>query len=167
MLRIEELINLPIITDLQTEAAMQILAMLFAPIVQATPSLMPLLSSTMVSLSLQFGNAPASTMGYLIHGMVMSTFLGDVKTGYGFGKLAFNLVDRFNVTEFKSQILAIFSSWIQHHQEPFRAMMPTSKDGYIAGMETGDFLYAGYSILVYFHANFFGGVELDTWEAEL
>jgi PAS domain S-box-containing protein len=106
-------------------------------------------------------------VGYLTYGVVRCSFLGDVKTGYNFGKLALNLLNRFNATEFKSQILAVFSSWIQHHQEALRAMMPTSKDGYMAGMETGDFLYAGYSILVYFHANFFGGVELDAWESEI
>jgi predicted ATPase/class 3 adenylate cyclase len=164
---IEELVNLPVMSDIETQAAMQLLGMLFSPISQTMPSLMPLLSSTMVSLSLQFGNTPASTLGYLIHGVVLCNFLGDVKTGYRFGKLALNLLDRFNATEFKSQIMAVFSSWIQHHQEALRARIPISKDGYIAGMETGDFLYASYSILVYFEGNLCGGVEIDTWEAEL
>ncbi|MEG4577356.1 AAA family ATPase [Microcoleus sp. N3A4] len=164
---IEELVNLPVMTDIDTQAAMQLLGMLFSPINQTVPSLLPLLSSTMVSLSLQFGNAPVSTVGYLIHSVVLCNFLGDVKTGYRFGKLALNLLDLFNATEFKSQILAVFTAWIQHHQEAIRARIPMSKDGYIAGMETGDFLYASYSILVYFEGNLCGGVEIDTWEAEL
>ncbi|MGB8691729.1 MAG: AAA family ATPase [Microcoleus sp.] len=165
--RIEELVNLPVMTDLQTQAAMQLLGMLFAPIIQATPSLMPLLSSTMVSLSLQFGNAPASTVGYLIHGMVLCSFLEDVKTGYSFGKLALNLLDRFNAPEYKCTILNLFSGYIQHPQEAFRATILTSKDGYMAGMETGDFLNAGYNMTTYFYTNFFCGVELDTLEAEI
>ncbi|XZO04461.1 MAG: AAA family ATPase [Microcoleus sp.] len=165
--RIEELVNLPVMTDLQTQAAMQLLGMLFSAINQTMPSLTPLLSSTMVSLSLQFGNAPASTVGYLIHGLVLCSFLGDVKTGYSFGKLALNLLDRFNATEFKSLILAVFSSWIQHHQEALRATIPIGKNGYMAGMETGDFLYAGYNLTVCFEGNLFGGLEIDTWEAEL
>ncbi|MEZ2235137.1 AAA family ATPase [Microcoleus sp.] len=165
--RIEELLNLPVMTDLQIQAAMPILGILWSPIIQAMPSLTPLLSSTMVSLSLQFGNSPASTMGYLIHGVVLCSFLGDVKTGYGFGKLALNLLDRFNAPEFKSQILAVFSSWIQHHQQALRATIPIGKNGYMAGMETGDFLYAGYNLTVCFEGTLFGGVEIDTWEAEL
>ncbi|MDF0554850.1 AAA family ATPase [Kamptonema sp. UHCC 0994] len=164
---IEELVNLPVMTDIDTQAAMQLLGILFSAINQTIPSLLPLLSSTMVSLSLQFGNAPVSTVGYLIHSVVLCNFLGDVKTGYRFGKLALNLLDLFNATEFKSQILAVFTAWIQHHQEAIRARIPMSKDGYIAGMETGDFLYASYSILVYFEGNLCGGVEIDTWEAEL
>jgi hypothetical protein len=46
----------------------------------------------MVSLSLSFGNAPASTVGYAIHGMVLCAFLGEVETGYGFGQLALSLL---------------------------------------------------------------------------
>ncbi|MEG3901568.1 AAA family ATPase [Microcoleus sp. B4-C5] len=165
--QIEQLVDLPLMTNPQTRAAMQLLRMLCAPIFQAMPGLLPLVTSTMVSLSLSFGNAPASTVGYAMHGMVLCAFLGKVETGYAFGKLALSLLDRFNVPELKSMILFVFSCFIQHHQEALWATVPTLKDGYRAGMETGDFLYAGYNITIYFYANFFGGVELDRWGAEL
>jgi predicted ATPase/signal transduction histidine kinase len=164
---IEELVDLPVMSDPQTQAAMPILAMLFAPILQGIPGLVPLLSSTMVSLSLSFGNAPASTVGYAIHGLVLSAFLGEVKTGYSFGKLALSLLDRVNAREFKCITHNMFGAFIQHHQNAMTAGIPTLKEGFIAGMETGDFLNAGYNIATYSYINFFGGVELDTWEAEL
>src|SRR4028119_40820 len=141
--RIEELVNLPVMTDLQTQEMMQLLGMLPGPIFMGNSGLLPLLSSTMVSLSLQFGNAPASTVGYAIHGMVLCAFLGEVETGYDFIQLALSLLDRLNVPEFKSIILLLFGGWIQPRQESLLATIPTLKDGYIAGMETGDFLYAG------------------------
>jgi predicted ATPase/signal transduction histidine kinase len=165
--RIEELADLPPIGDPQAPAALQLLGLLFTPIFQGMPGLLPLLSSTMVSLSLQFGNAPASTVGYAIHGLVLCAFFGDVETGYAFGKLALNLLERFNVPEFKSIILVLFGCFIQHRQEAIRATIPTLQNGYLAGMETAAFLYAGYNINVYFYAHFFGGVELDTWETEI
>ncbi|MEG4519741.1 MULTISPECIES: AAA family ATPase [unclassified Microcoleus] len=165
--RIEELVDLPVMTNLQTQAAIQLLGMLFSPIFQGMPSLTPLLSSTMVSLSVQFGNAPASTVGYAIHGLVLCAFFGDVETGYDFGKLAFSLLERFNVPEFKCQIIVLFGGFIQHRQEALLATIPTMKDGYTAGMETGDFLNAGYNISGYFYVHFFRGVELDTWESEI
>ncbi|MEG4487972.1 AAA family ATPase [Microcoleus sp. D2_18a_B4] len=164
---IEELVDLPVMSDPQTQAAMPILAMLFAPILQGIPGLVPLLSSTMVSLSLSFGNAPASTVGYAIHGLVLSAFLGEAKTGYSFGKLALSLLDRVNAREFKCITHNMFGAFIQHHQNAMRAGLPTLKEGFIAGMETGDFLNAGYNIATYSYINFYGGVELDTWEPEL
>ncbi len=165
--QIEQLVDLPLMTNPQNRAAMQLLRMLCAPIFQAMPGLLPLVTSTMVSLSLSFGNAPASTVGYAMHGMVLCAFLGKVKTGYAFGKLALSLLDRFNVPEFKSMIMFVFGGWIQHHQESLLATIPRLKEGFTAGMETGDFLDAGYSISIYFDTNFFGGVELDTWETEI
>jgi PAS domain S-box-containing protein len=165
--RIEELANLPMMTDVKAQAAIQLLGMLSAPIFQGMPSLTPLVSSMMVSLSLSFGNAPASTVGYAMHGLVLCAFLGEVETGYGFGQLALSLLDRFNVPELKSIILLVFGGWIQHHQEALLATKPRVKDGFTAGMETGDFLYAGYSISVYFNTNFYSGIELDILEPEI
>jgi len=165
--RIEELIDLPVMSDRQTQAAMDLLGMLFVTVFQGMPGLMPILSATMVSLSLSFGNTPASTVGYAIHAMVLCAFLEEVETGYSFGRLSLNLLDGFNVREFKCTVLLLFGSFIQHRQESLRAMMLTVKDGYATGMETGDFLNAGYCMITYFSANLFGGVELDTWEPEI
>ncbi|MBW3584395.1 MAG: AAA family ATPase [Cyanobacteria bacterium 0813] len=165
--RIEDLANLPMITDAKVQAAMPLLGTLYSPIFLGMPGLLPLLSSTMVSLSLSFGNTPASTVGYGIHGLVLCAFLGDVETGYAFGKLALSLLDRFNVREFKSMILNLFGAFIQHRQEPLRAVMLTTKDSYMAGMETGDFLSAGYSMVTYSYMNFFSGIELSNLESEI
>ncbi|MEG4585593.1 AAA family ATPase [Microcoleus sp. MOSTC5] len=165
--KIEELVDLPVMTNPQTQAAMQLSGMLFPPVFQGMPGLLPLLSSTMVSLSLSFGNAPASTVGYAMHGMVFCAFLQEVETGYCFGRLALNLLDRFNVPEFKSIILLLFGGWIQHRQEALLATIPTLKEGYRLGMETGDFVDAGYNIYICFYTYLFAGVELDTWEPEI
>ncbi|MDF0555158.1 trifunctional serine/threonine-protein kinase/ATP-binding protein/sensor histidine kinase [Kamptonema sp. UHCC 0994] len=171
---IEELVDLPVMSDAcgglrqrQTQAAMQLLGILFSPILQAMPGLMPILSATMVSLSIQFGNTPGSTVGYAIHSMVLCAFLGEVKSGYSFGRLAINLLDRLNVKELKSKVLLLFAAWVQHHQESLRATMVTMKDGYATGIETGDFLNAGYNSLNYLIAKLFAGVELDIWEPEI
>ncbi|MEG4207492.1 AAA family ATPase [Microcoleus sp. Pol7_A1] len=165
--KIEKLVDLPVMTNPQTQAAMQLSGMLFPPVFQGMPGLLPLLSSTMVSLSLSFGNAPASTVGYAMHGMVFCAFLQEVETGYCFGRLALNLLDRFNVPEFKSIILLLFGGWIQHRQEALLATIPTLKEGYRLGMETGDFVDAGYNIYICFYTYLFAGVELDTWEPEI
>jgi PAS domain S-box-containing protein len=165
--QIEELVDLPMMTNPQSRAAMQLLGMLASSIFQAMPSLMPLVSCTMVSLSIKFGNAPASSVGYAMHGIVLCAFLGQVETGYAFGQLALSLLDRLNVPEFKCIILGCFGGFIQHRQEARLAAIPTLKDGYSAGMETGDFLNAGYNIFFYFNTNFYSGVELDSWEPEL
>ncbi|WP_392532204.1 AAA family ATPase [Nostoc sp. C117] len=165
--RIEELSDLPIVTDPTTQAAMQLLAILLPSILQGMPGLLPLLSATMVSLSLQFGNTPASTAGYASYGMVLCAFFGEVETAYAFGKLGLSLLEQFNAQKFKSMIMVLFGCFIQHRQEDMRAAILTLKCGYAAGMETGDFLYASYNIASYFDLKFLIGVELDSWESEI
>ena len=61
--KIEELVDLPVMTNPQTQAAMQLLGMLFPTIFQGMPGLLPLLSSTMVSLSLHLGMHPHRRWG--------------------------------------------------------------------------------------------------------
>jgi len=165
--QIEELVNLPVMSDPQTIAAMQLLAILFSPIFAGNPALLPLHCSTMVSLSLQFGNAPASTIGYATYGMVLSVFLGEVEKGYCFGRLALSVLNQLNVREFKSITLLFFGCFIQHRQEALRAVISTAKKGYLAGIETGDFLNTGYNMSLYLDTNLFAGVDLDRWESEI
>jgi PAS domain S-box-containing protein len=160
------LVNLPLMSDRTAQAAMQLLGMLFSPVLQGMPALLPLLSATMVQLSLQFGNAPASIVGYAIHGMVLCAFLGEVETGYGFGRLALSLLERLNPQSIKSITLNLFGVFIQHHQESLLATIPTLKDSYTTGIETGDFLSAGYSAAAYMNIALFAGVDLDTLSPE-
>ncbi|MHC5936269.1 trifunctional serine/threonine-protein kinase/ATP-binding protein/sensor histidine kinase [Nostoc sp.] len=160
------LIDLPVMSDRTAEDAIQLLGVLFPAMIQGMPGLLPLLSATMVRLSLQFGNAPASTVGYAIHGMVLCAFLSEVETGYGFGQLALSLLERLNAQGIKSITLNLFGAFIQHRHEALRATIPTLKDSYTTGIETGDFLNGGYGIISYMNIAVFAGVDLDTLEPE-
>lgn len=165
--QIEELIDLPVMKDAKAKAIMSFFWKLYSSIFQGMPELLPFQSSTMVSLSLQFGNTPASAVGYAIHGMVLCAFFGEVEKGYRFGKLAINLINQSNQYQFKSMILQIFGSCIQPRKEALRATLIILKDAYGIGREKGDFLTAGYTILVYGFTGFFAGVELATLQAKI
>ncbi len=165
--QIEALVNLPVMSEPRTIAAMQLLALLFPAIYQASPGLQPLLCSTMVNLSLQFGNAQASTIAYTSYGMVLSALQGEVERGYRFGRVAMSLLHQLNVRELKSLTLLWLGLFVLHRQEPLKATLPHLKEGYLAGMEVGDFLNAGYNIDVYFYNQFFAGVPLEDWSAEI
>ncbi|WP_309743004.1 ATP-binding protein, partial [Chamaesiphon sp. OTE_20_metabat_361] len=152
---------------LQTKVTMKLLADLGAPIFVSMPQLLPIISSMMVSLSLEFGNTPASAMGYVNYGFVLSAFLGDVETGYSFGKLALNVADRLNAREFHGRISFLFANWIQHRREPIRETSTTLKYAYLVSMEASDFIAIGYSISCYFDTKLLSGIELSNWEAEI
>ncbi|MGH1396718.1 MAG: AAA family ATPase [Trichormus sp.] len=158
---VETLVDLPVTNDSVTQAAMRIMGILFPPMIQGMPSLLPLLSSKMVSLSLQWGNTVSSTIGYAIHGLVMSAFLGDAATGYAFGKVALNLLEKFNTPEIKPIVMFLFGSFIQLHKEPLQNSIQTLKTAFDLGMETGNFMYAGFSLAIHSNSRFFSGGELS------
>ncbi|MBD2302957.1 ATP-binding sensor histidine kinase [Nostoc sp. FACHB-190] len=164
---IASLIDVPLMSEPETQAAMQILSMLFPPVLLGMPSLMPILGTTMVSLSLKFGNTPASIPGYAIYGMVMCAFFGEVEIGYEFGKLGLSLLEKLNAQRMKCITFTLFGPFIHHRRQALSKTRLILKEGYVAGIETGDFFYAGYIILGYAATLLFTGVELNAIAAEL
>jgi predicted ATPase/signal transduction histidine kinase len=165
--QIEDLLDLPVMSDLQTQMTLKLLADLGAPIFVAIPGLYPIITATMVSLSIHFGNTQSSAIGYVNHASVLSAFLGDLETGHRFGKLALALADRMNAQEFQGRISFLFATWVQHGREIIRATIPNLKYAYVAGIESGDFISVGYGISCYFDAKLISGAELPSWEAEI
>ncbi|MBD2453062.1 AAA family ATPase [Nostoc sp. FACHB-87] len=164
---IAALIDLPLMSEPQAQAAIQILSMLFPPVLLGMPGLMPILGATMVRLSLEFGNTPASIPGYAIHGMVMCAFFSEVEIGYEFGKLSLSLLEKLNAQGMKCITLNLFGAFIHHRRQALLKTLIIQKESYRAGMETGDFLYAGYSIQGYAFGGLFTGSELNALAAEL
>jgi predicted ATPase/signal transduction histidine kinase len=164
---IEDLLDLPVAIDRQAVLSLQLLADLLPPVFITEPDLYPLLNDKMMSLSLQLGNTEVSAVGYISHGLVLSAMLNDVATGYRFGRLSLNLLERHKSQQYKGKTLLVFGNWIQHRHELLRTVVPILKSGYIACMETGDFPNAGYNISCYFDANLLAGVELNALALEI
>ncbi|WP_434685484.1 AAA family ATPase [Pseudanabaena minima] len=166
-IQIADLVDLPSTNDVQTQLAMRIMGILFSPIIQGMPSLLPWLGATMVSLSIQSGNTAASAIGYAIHGLVMSAFLTETVIGYAFGKVALNLIEKFNSAEIKSVVMFLFGNFVQPHNEPLLATIPILKSAYNAGIEIGDFMHAGFSLATYSNSIFFSGGELELFVQDM
>ncbi|MBD2151620.1 GAF domain-containing protein, partial [Pseudanabaena sp. FACHB-1277] len=166
-IQIADLVDLPSTNDAQTQFAMRIMGILFSPIIQGMPSLLPWLGATMVSLSIQSGNTIASAIGYAIHGLVMSAFLTETVIGYAFGKVALNLIEKFNSAEIKSVVMFLFGNFVQPHNEPLLATIPMLKAAYNAGIEIGDFMHAGFSLATYSNSIFFSGGELGLFVQDM
>lgn len=165
--QIEDLLDLPVMCDLQAQQTLQLLSDLLPPSFITAPDLYPILNAKMMSLSIQFGNTSVSAVGYVSHGLVLSAMSGDVNMGYRFGRLALNLIERYNSKQYKGKTLLVFGNWIQHRHELLRAVVVLLKDGYTACIDAGDFLNAGFNISCYFDASLLAGVELNTWEPEI
>ncbi|MEG4911718.1 AAA family ATPase [Microcoleus sp. B7-D4] len=166
--RIEDLIDLPEMTDPDKIAAMRILSIMFSAAYFATPELFPLIVFKQVNLSVQHGNTPVSSYAYATYGLILSgEGVNDVNSGYKFGKLALLLVDKFKATKLKSRTLFIFNYFIRHWHEHIRESLTPLLDAYLIGRETGDLEYATFSAGAYCYYSLVAGKELTRLEREM
>jgi predicted ATPase/signal transduction histidine kinase/tRNA A-37 threonylcarbamoyl transferase component Bud32 len=142
--RIEELIDLPLMTDPGMQAAMEILARLYAPAYHSDNNLFYLHLCHGVNLSLRHGNSAASTHAYGWFGIILACVFHRSEDGYRFARLAFNLMLRHRFLAYKAKAyfqLRIISYWTQ----PLDKMLEYSRAAFEAAVETGDVPVACFS----------------------
>jgi predicted ATPase/signal transduction histidine kinase/tRNA A-37 threonylcarbamoyl transferase component Bud32 len=165
--RIKDLIDLPKMEGTQQRAVMRILSTTTAVTYVAAPELFPLIVLKQINVSLKHGNAPLSAFAYCNYGLILTGVVGDIESGYQFGKLAVNLVDKFNAKEVKVKIMLGFCTTILHWKEHTREILKPLLESYYAALETGDLEYAAYYLNAYCYSSYFIGRELTGLEREM
>jgi predicted ATPase len=89
---IQNLIDLPNMTDPKKLAATQILLKLCPSAYIVTPVLLLLITFKQIQLALEYGNAPTHTHAYGNYGLILCGVMGELELGYQFGELALNLL---------------------------------------------------------------------------
>jgi PAS domain S-box-containing protein len=130
---IEDLINLPSMTDAKQLAAMRLIASLVPAAYQSAPALFILMACQEVNLSIQHGNNVFSASGFADYGVVFSGLLQDVEAAYKFGQLALNLLDNLDASELKSQVLFKVATFLIHWKHHIRETLPLLENAYASG----------------------------------
>ncbi|MEH1834977.1 MAG: AAA family ATPase [Nostoc sp.] len=165
--RIEDLIDLPEMTESQALASMRILSSALGHAYQAFPVIYPLFAFKQINLSLKYGNTSLSAYAYVAYGVILCGVVGDIEFGYQFGKLAASLLTRFNAKEVKAKVIEVFNAAIRHWKEHAKENLKPLLEAYSAGLETGDLEYAAYALNVYSYCSYFIGRELTGLEREM
>lgn len=165
--RIENLSNLPQMTDPYKIAAIRILSRIGSVAFFAAPSLYPLIVFKGVNLSVRYGNAPGSVLLYAGYGAILSGVVGDINSAYKFGQLSLNLLEQLNFKQYKSQTIHTVNTCITHWKKHIRETIKSSLDLYQNGLETGDLEFASYAVAAYGMNSYFVGKELSVLEQEM
>ena len=84
---IEELIDLPLMSDPASLATLDVLTKLMPPALYTDANLASLIICRVVNLSLESGNSDASCYAYVVLGMIAGGRFGDYQAGFRFGQL--------------------------------------------------------------------------------
>jgi PAS domain S-box-containing protein len=154
---IEELINLPPMTEPEPQAAIHIMSSIVVAAYASAPELMLLLVISQANLSIKYGHYICSLFGYVGYGGVLCGVFQEIESGYKFGKLALNLVKRLNAVESKAQVFEVFGGHVMFWKEHLRGTQPILSEGYQSGVESGDFEFAsGCAFFLCNHSYFLG-----------
>ncbi|MEG4943919.1 AAA family ATPase [Microcoleus sp. F4-D5] len=165
--RIEDLIELPEMSDPYKLAAIRLLSSIFATAYLAAPALLPLTVCKQVQLSVQYGNASVSPFAYANYGFLLCGVVGDIDSGYQFGQLALSLVSKLNFQEIKAKTVFVVNLFIRNCKVHLRETLEPLVSAYSSGMETGDIEYAAYNLLQYSCSAYYSGKELSVLEREI
>lgn len=163
----ESLLDLPRMSDPEKLMAVNILQNVFSSAYFALPALYPLIMFSFIRLSLQYGNAPASTIGYGAYGVVLCGLLKDFDNGYRFGLTALRLVERLEAREVEAKVLQVAEGFTTAWKVHYERLLPSFIRGYEVGLETGDFEFASYTAFQRCYFLYWGGYELDFVRGEL
>ncbi len=140
---IEQLIDLPPMEDATSLAILDILCKLFAPALQTNANLACLTICKAVSLSLTHGNCDASCMLYANIGRVSRRY-GDYATGYRFGRLGCDLVEKRGMQRFEASTFLCFSMFVVRWTRPVSECRELLRRAFVAANRVGDLPYAAY-----------------------
>ncbi|KOP25235.1 serine/threonine protein kinase [Hapalosiphon sp. MRB220] len=164
---IEDLIDLPLMTEVDKLAAIRMLTSMGSPTYQSAPALFPLVICEQVNLSIQNGNSLFSAYGYVCYGVILNGIVEDIESAYKFGQLALSVVERFNALEIKTSVFFVAGACTIHGKVHARETLPLLQDGYASGLENGHFEYGGYAAMQKCQYSYYIGQELPRLEREM
>jgi PAS domain S-box-containing protein len=143
--QIESLIDLPLMTDPELQAAMQVLSSLLAPAYFTDFNLRCLLVCRMAKISKQHGTSGASAHGFAFLGSILGPVFHRYSEGYRFAKLGCDLVDKHGFIAYLAKVRYAMSI-VAAFTHSTASAIEFTREAFRAATETGDLTYACYSI---------------------
>ena len=108
---IEELIDLPLMNDPDSLAALDVLTEVVTPALFTDENLVSLVICRMVNLSLEHGNTDGSCFAYVWLGIIAGPRFGNYQAGFRFGRLGYELVEQTRVDALSGPYLHVLREY--------------------------------------------------------
>ncbi|MEA5583583.1 AAA family ATPase [Nodularia harveyana UHCC-0300] len=163
---IADFVNLPVMTDANKIAIIQIASSIMSAAYICGSLLYPLLASLLVKLFLQHGNISISATNYVCYSVVICNVEKNINVATEFGKLALNVAAKFDDKTIKVEVFFLLGSYILHRKSHIKETLPVLKESYTLGLEVGNLEYAGYAIHTFCYFSFCCGQPLANLEQD-
>jgi predicted ATPase/signal transduction histidine kinase len=143
--RIGELVDLPLITDADVLDVLDVFTEVAMSAMFTDANLYALVLCRIVGMSLEHGNSDASCFAYVSLGMLAGPRFGDYETGFQFGKLGYDLVEKHGLHRYQARVYLRFGNCVmpwKRHVKTGRALVRRTFD---TANRSGDLTFAAYS----------------------
>jgi PAS domain S-box-containing protein len=144
---IEELIDLPLMSDPEAQATMEVLTKAWAPATFTDTHLQALVLLRMVNLSLGFGNTEASSQAYAHVFAIAGPHFGNYEAGHRFGRLGYDLVEQRGFRRFRARTYLAYGVGVLAEVGPLRAASDLCRRAFEAANTAGDLTFAAFSCI--------------------
>ncbi|HET6316741.1 MAG TPA: AAA family ATPase, partial [Chloroflexota bacterium] len=141
---VEELIELPLMSDPVALATLDVLNRVFPPARLTDRNLEALVICRAVNLSLERGNSDGSCFAYALLGMVAGLHFGNYQAGLRFGQLGYDLIERRGLRRFQAMTYMALGNHILPWTRHVRAGHELVRRAFEAANKIGDLTCAVY-----------------------
>jgi predicted ATPase/signal transduction histidine kinase/ActR/RegA family two-component response regulator len=142
---VEALVDLPLMSDPECRATLEVLAQVVTPALFTDENLLCLVLCRMANISLEHGNSGASCFAYVWLGMIVGPQFNDYPTAFRFGRLGFELVERRGLDRFKARVYMSFGNLVNPWTKHVRTGRQLVRRAFNTANEIGDLTFAAYS----------------------
>src|SRR6266700_1026486 len=142
---IESLVDLPLMTDPDRRATMDVLTVLTSPALFTDLNLFRLVVCRLAALSLEHGNSDGSCLAYAWLGSVLGTYFGDYQAGFRFGRLGLDLVEKRGLNRFSARVYLVFAVHVVNWTQNLSMSRGLLRRAFEGAQQAGDLSYVAYS----------------------
>jgi PAS domain S-box-containing protein len=140
--RIEDVINLPPMSDPESLATVGVLIRVRVPAKLFDENLSALTLCRAVNLSLERGNCDASCLAYVMFAQFAIQRFRDYKRACRFGQVGYGLATALGLTRFQAGTYAYFAALIAPWMTHVRTASDLARRAFVAATKIGDFTFA-------------------------
>jgi PAS domain S-box-containing protein len=142
---IEELIDLPLMSEPASLATLRVLDKLSPAAVFTDANLFSMVVCRAVNLSLEHGNCGASPGVYVTFGMIAGPHFGDYLIGFRFARLGYEMVEQRGLTQSQAKVYLNFGNLVMQWTQHVRDGRELLRRAFDTATRSGELTFAGYS----------------------
>jgi PAS domain S-box-containing protein len=141
---IGDLLDAPAATNPEVRAIINLLVEAAPCSYIGRPKLFPLITLKAVNSSLRSGNTDQSSFAYAVYAVMLVSVVGDIPSAFQFSEMSLRLNEKFDNSRLTGTLLHLHADHINFWRRPFATGLPILEQAFLACLEVGDLVYAGF-----------------------